>query len=117
MPRHLFPSLFALLIGLVSSTPSSAVINPSLQPGHLSDRYVHVLSCRVTAIDRSAMTARLAREEGILAGISSGANVWAALEVARRPEMKGKTIVTVICDSGERYLSLSLSDGGWGEIE
>lgn len=51
-------------------------------------------------------TARaLAREEGILAGVSAGANVWAALQVAGRPENKNKTIVTVICDTGERYLS------------
>lgn len=51
-------------------------------------------------------TAReMARREGILGGISAGANVWAALEVARRPESEGKLIVTVICDTGERYLS------------
>jgi len=47
----------------------------------------------------------LARQEGILAGISAGANVWAALQVARRPENKGRLIVTIICDTGERYLS------------
>ena len=51
-------------------------------------------------------SARLAREEGILAGISAGANVWAALELAKRPENQGKTLVTVICDTGERYLSV-----------
>ncbi len=52
-------------------------------------------------------TARLvARREGILAGISAGANIKAALEVAARPELAGKRVVTVVCDSGERYVSL-----------
>jgi cysteine synthase len=49
---------------------------------------------------------RVAKEEGVLAGISAGANIWAALEVARRPEMSGKRVVTIVCDSGERYMSL-----------
>jgi cysteine synthase len=52
-------------------------------------------------------TARLAAQrEGVLAGISAGANIKAALEVAARPEMSGKRVVTVVCDSGERYVSL-----------
>jgi cysteine synthase len=49
---------------------------------------------------------RVAIEEGVLAGISAGANIWAALEVAARPEMAGKRVVTIVCDSGERYMSL-----------
>jgi cysteine synthase len=52
-------------------------------------------------------TARLAAQrEGILAGISAGANIKAALEVAARPELAGERVVTVVCDSGERYMSL-----------
>ena len=59
----------------------------------------------VTADDAANTARRLAKEEGILGGISAGANVWAALEVAARVESEGKLIVTVICDTGERYLS------------
>ncbi|MGB8266869.1 MAG: cysteine synthase A [Candidatus Velthaea sp.] len=55
--------------------------------------------------DSVATSRRLAREEGILVGISAGSNVWAALQVAARPEFAGKTIVTIGCDTGERYLS------------
>ena len=56
--------------------------------------------------DDAIDTARdLARREGVSAGISAGAGTWAALQVAARPESKGKRIVTVICDAGERYVS------------
>jgi cysteine synthase len=62
----------------------------------------------VQVSDEDALeTARLvAIQEGVLAGISAGANIKAALEVAARPEMAGKRVVTIVCDSGERYMSL-----------
>ncbi len=62
----------------------------------------------ITVDDEDALeTARLAaRKEGVLAGISAGANIKAALEVAARPELAGKRVVTIVCDSGERYVSL-----------
>lgn len=62
----------------------------------------------VKSADAAATTRRLAREEGILAGISSGAAVHAALQVAARPENREKVIVAVLPDTGERYLSTSL---------
>ncbi len=60
---------------------------------------------KVTNEDAAIITRRLAKEEGILAGISSGAATWAALEVGKRPENGGKLVVVVLPDTGERYLS------------
>lgn len=58
--------------------------------------------------DAFATARDLARREGVLVGISSGANVWAAAQIAARPGMKGKVVVTILCDTGERYLSTPL---------
>jgi cysteine synthase A len=86
---------------------------------HLKDSAGHpqIVECiQVTIDDAFAMARRLAKEEGILAGISSGANVWAAVEVAKRPENKGKMIVTVACSTGERYLSTALAAEARAEV-
>ncbi len=67
---------------------------------------------KVTSEQAGETARRLAREEGILGGISSGANVQAALQEAAKPENAGKVIVTIICDTGERYLSTWLYQDG-----
>jgi cysteine synthase A len=68
----------------------------------------------ITEEQAGALARRVAREEGILIGISSGGNVHAALEVAGRPENRGKTVVTIGCDTGERYLSTWLFEADKG---
>ncbi|MBU6409475.1 MAG: cysteine synthase A [Verrucomicrobia bacterium] len=73
-------------------------------------------SVMVSNDDAFAMARRLAKEEGILGGISSGANVVAAMEVARRPENKGKLIVTIAPSTGERYLSTALAAEARAEV-
>ncbi len=82
-------------------------IGPNFVPGVL-DRKIVDRIITVTNEDAMATARALAREEGILSGISSGANVWAALQLAREPEMEGKLIVAIVCDTGERYLSTEL---------
>jgi cysteine synthase len=74
--------------------------------------HLPVIDDVITVSNEDAITTarRLATEEGILAGISTGANVWAALQAANRPENKGKLIVTIGCSTGERYLSTALAD-------
>lgn len=65
---------------------------------------------KVSNADAMETARQLAEKEGILAGISAGANVWAAVQVSHREEFEGKTIVTIICDTGERYISTELYD-------
>jgi cysteine synthase A len=76
---------------------------------------------RVTNENAIATARRLAREEAIFAGISSGSITWAALQVAARPENRGKLIVSVVCDFGERYLSnpvyTELPDPDFSDVE
>jgi cysteine synthase A len=72
------------------------------------DTHVYSEVITVSFDDAIATSRRLAREEGLLLGISSGANIWAALQVAARPQFAGKTIVTIGADTGERYLSSPL---------
>jgi cysteine synthase A len=71
---------------------------------------------QVSNDDAFAMARRLAKEEGILCGISTGANVWAAIQYAQRPENKGKLIVTVAPSTGERYLSTPLAAEARAEV-
>ena len=71
---------------------------------------------KVSNEDAFVMARRLAKEEGILVGISTGANVHAAIEIARRPENKGKLIVTIACSTGERYLSTPLAAEARAEV-
>lgn len=89
---------------------------PSILDTEIYDEVV-----KVTNDDAIVTTRRLAREEAIFAGISSGSITWAALQVARRPENRGKLIVSVICDFGERYLSnpvyTELPDPDMSDIE
>ncbi len=76
-----------------------------------------IVECiKVTNDDSFHYARRLAKEEGILVGISTGANLWAALQVARRPQNKGKTIVTIACSTGERYLSTALAADARAEV-
>ena len=82
-------------------------IGPGFIPDVLQTEVIDEI-VQVSDEDSAKTLLRLAREEGILAGISSGAATWAALELGKRPENKGKRIVVILPDTGERYLSV-----GW----
>jgi cysteine synthase A len=76
-------------------------------PGVLNKKVINKIA-RVTNEDAMRMARRLAKEEGILCGVSSGAAVAAAIEVAKLSENKGKMVVVLLPDTGERYLSTEL---------
>ncbi len=105
-------------VEIIAVEPDASAVLSGGQPGphkiqgtgtgfvpHVLNTGIYQEIIRVTDADAIATARRAAREEGMLLGISSGANIWAALQVAARPEAKGKLIVTIGCDTGERYLS------------
>jgi len=79
-------------------------IGPGFVPGVLQKNLIDEI-IQVTSDDAGAAARNLAKQEGILVGISSGAALWAALEIGKRPDFSGKNIVVVLPDTGERYLS------------
>jgi len=101
------PAESAVLSGSPSGAHRIQGIGAGFVPRVLdTDVYDEIVTVR--GDDAFAAARDLARGEGVLVGISAGANVHAAAEVARRPGMKGKVVVTVLCDTGERYLSTPL---------
>ncbi|HKJ11715.1 MAG TPA: cysteine synthase A [Ornithinimicrobium sp.] len=111
-------------VGLVVVEPADSPILNGGQPGphkiqglganfvpDILDTDIYDEVVDVTLDDALRTARELATQEGILSGISTGANVWAALQVAAREENAGKTIVVIVCDFGERYLSTVLFEG------
>jgi cysteine synthase A len=114
------PNESPVLSGGSPSPHKQQGIGAGFIPGNL-DTKIYNEVVRVSNDDAILTARRLAREEGILAGISSGSITWAALQVAARPESTGKLIVSIICDFGERYLSnpvfTELADPDFADIE
>ncbi|MDQ7044458.1 MAG: cysteine synthase A [Sulfurimonas sp.] len=101
------PEASAILSGEQASPHKIQGIGAGFIPGVL-DTKVYGEVIKVSNEDAFATARMLAKKEGLLVGISSGANVWAAMQVASRPEFQGKTLLTILCDTGERYLSTTL---------
>lgn len=98
---------------VLSGKPAGKHMIQGIGAGFIPQNYDPSLVDRILTVGNDeavTMAKRLATEEGILCGISSGANVAAALRLAEEPKFAGKRIVTIICDTGERYLSTSLFD-------
>jgi cysteine synthase A len=103
------PAESAVLSGGQPSPHKQQGIGAGFIPANL-DTGIYDEVIRVTNEDAIATTRRMAREEAIFAGISSGSITWAALQVAARPESAGRLIVSIVCDFGERYLSNPVYD-------
>ncbi len=101
------PEASAVLSGESSSPHKIQGIGAGFIPKNL-DTTVYSEVVKVSNEDALQTARMLAKKEGLLVGISSGANVWATMQVASRPEFAGKTLVTILCDTGERYLSTEL---------
>jgi cysteine synthase len=98
------PAASPLLAGGQAAAHGLQGIGPNFLPDNMDLRQVDEI-IPVSEKDAGTMARRMMREEGIFAGISSGAAMWAAVKVAARPEMAEKTIVVILPDTGERYLS------------
>ena len=103
------PAASAVLSGGSPGPHKIQGIGAGFVPEVLNREYIDEI-IKVENADSFEMSRQWAKKEGILAGISSGAHVWAAVEMAKRPENEGKTFVVIICDTGERYLSTELFD-------
>lgn len=114
------PAESPVLSGGAPSPHKQQGIGPGFVPGNL-DTSIYDEVVTVTNDDAIATARRLAREEAIFAGISTGSITWAALQVAARPESEGKLIVSITCDFGERYLSnplyTELADPDYSDLE
>ena len=102
------PEVSAILSGGEASPHKIQGIGANFIPKNL-DKTIYNEVIKVSDENAINMAKKLAKEEGLLVGISSGANVYAAIEVASRKEFLGKTIVTILCDTGDRYLSTELA--------
>jgi len=101
------PEASAILSGESAAPHKIQGIGAGFVPAIL-DTSVYAEVIKVSNEDAMQTARMLAKKEGLLVGISAGANVFAAMQVGKRPEFQGKTIVTILCDTGERYLSTEL---------